>query len=424
MKMRTSFAAAATALLLATSPALGLASPVAAQGRPSVPPRPELGRPGQEPPSFGRGQVLVKFKPGAPGQQVAEAHRQNGGRVKEVLGDLDVQVVEVPAGQERGRVAGYRANPNVEFAELDGVYVAVGHGTTDPKVGDQWQYNNPTSAADADLDAFEAWHVTEGSTGVAIAILDTGIDQGHRDLKAKIAKNVNYTTSGTADDRYGHGTHVAGSAAAITNNGVGVAGTCPNCALYNVKVLGDDGGGQWSWIANGINWSADNGAKVISMSLGGYSSSRTLQLAVDRAWKKGAVLVAAAGNDGQNWGSYPAAYTNVIAVAATDRTDAKASWSNYGGNWVDVAAPGVDILSTTRGGDVGLMSGTSMATPHVAGVAGLVWSKAGLCTTNTCVRGKIESTAQDINGTVGTAGPQYWIHGRVNACLAVGGTSC
>lgn len=429
MNVRVSLAVVTTALVVSLVPGFGLAGPAAAQGRPPLPPRPELGRPGQEPPVFARGQVLVKFKPGAAGQQVAEAHRQNGGRAKEVIGDLDVHVVEVPAGQEKARVAGYGANPNVEFAELNGLYYAVGHlladpPITDPKAGQQWQYHNTGQTGgkdDADIDAFDAWHVTAGSTSVAIAILDTGIDQSHEDLKTKLAKNANFTSSDTVGDRYGHGTHVAGSAAAITNNNLGVAGTCPNCVLYNVKVLGDDGSGAWSWIANGINWATDNGAKVISMSLGGYSSSRTLQLAVDRAWKKGAILVAAAGNDGKNWGSYPAAYTNVIAVAATDHQDLKASWSNYGGNWVDVAAPGANILSTVPNHGYEHLNGTSMATPHVAGLAGLVWSKGGLCGTNTCVRDQIQKTAQKIDGT-GTASTQYWIHGRVNACRAVGGT--
>jgi thermitase len=429
MQLRALLASTVTAILVGLQPALGHASPAAAQGRPSVPHRPEVGRPGQEPPAFVAGQILVKFTPGAAGQQVAAAHRQGGGRTTRVLGDLDVHVVEVPPGQERARAAAYRANPNVEFSEVDGIYVAVAATGPDPLVGDQWQYDR--------IDAPEAWQATRGSLGVAIAILDSGIDQDHPDLQGKVTKSANFTASPTLDDRYGHGTHVAGSAAALTDNATGVAGTCPACALYNVKVLDDQGNGTWSSIADGIGWAVDNRAKVINMSLGGYAVSRTLELAVNRAWNKGAALVGAAGNGdehgvGQNWGFYPSAYDKVIAVAATDAGDAKGGFSNFGGNWVDVAAPGVGILSTAPNHPTGLwptaptppyapLNGTSMAAPHVAGIAGLAWSKAGLCSTNTCVRGRIQATAQRIDGT-GTAYTQYWAHGRVNACRAVGGT--
>lgn len=215
---------------------------------------------------------------------------------------------------------------------------------------------------------------------------------------------------------------MAGSAAALTNNGIGVAGTCPNCVLYNVKVLADNGSGAWSWIANGITWATDNGAKVINMSLGGSSGSSTVESAVNYAWGKGVVLVADAGNSGTSSPFYPAYYTNVIAVAATDQNDNKASFSNYG-TWVDIAAPGVSILSTApdhpnkiwgKAVKYGTLSGTSMASPHVAGAAGLVWST-GICfTDNSCVRNRIETNADQITGT-GT----YWVNGRLNAYRAV-----
>jgi subtilisin family serine protease len=154
------------------------------------------------------------------------------------------------------------------------------------------------------------------------------------------------------------------------------------------------------------------------MSLGSPSPSSTLQSAIDYAWSKGIVVVAAAGNSGTDAQHYPAAYGKAIAVGATDNTDAKASYSNYGSSWVDVAAPGSTILSTTVDGSYGWMSGTSMATPHVAGEAGLVWSKSGLCgaSDNACVRNQIESKADRISGT-GT----YWAYGRVNANGGVGG---
>jgi thermitase len=379
----------------------------------------------QTPPEgFVPGEVLVKFEPGTSGQQVAEAHRRNGGQVEQTIPNIRVQVVRVPVGQEQSSVAAYERNPNVLFAEVNGLYRATNHGSNDPRVGNQWQYDNDGQTGgtnDADIDAFEAWHVTDGSNTVAISVLDTGIDQSHEDLKAKILKNRNFTTSTTVDDKYGHGTHVAGSAAAITNNGKGVAGTCPNCVLYNAKVLGDNGGGAWSWIANGITWSANNGAEVINMSLGGSSGSNTLALAVNDAWNKGVVLVAAAGNSGVSDPLYPAYYEKVIAVAATDHNDAKASFSNYG-TWVDVAAPGKSILSTApdhsnkiwgRGVKYGTIGGTSMATPHVAGEAGLIWSSS-YGTGNQSVRDRIEGTADATS-----EGTTYWASGRINANSAV-----
>ncbi|MBI3975397.1 MAG: S8 family serine peptidase [Armatimonadetes bacterium] len=390
-----------------------LAASLVHVGQPSVSAQPD-----QE---FAPGELLVKFKPGTAAASIADAHRRNGGQVQRTIAGIGVQVVRVPAGQERARVAGYRANLSVEFAEVNGVWHAFAL-PNDPRVGEQWQYHNTGQTggtADADIDAPEAWDLTTGSSTVNIAILDTGIDQSHEDLASKITKNVNFTTSRTVDDRYGHGTHVAGSAAAVSNNGLGVAGTCQGCVLYNVKVLADNGSGSWSWVASGITWAADNGAHAINMSLGGSGGSSTVEAAVNYAWGKGVVLVAAAGNSGSSSPSYPAFYANVIAVAATTDTDAKASFSNFG-SWVDVAAPGEDILSTApdhrnriwgTGVKYGTISGTSMASPHVAGVAGLVWSSA-LCASgdNACVRSRVETEADPIAGT-GT----NWTYGRINA---------
>ena len=254
-------------------------------------------------------------------------------------------------------------------------------------------------------------------------MLDTGIDQDHPDLVGKVARNANFTTSATVDDKHGHGTHVAGSVAAVTDNGAGVAGAC---VLYNVKVLGDTGSGDWAGIAAGIRWAVDpnndgdtaDGAKVVNMSLGDTTQSQTVQEAIDYAWGKG-VVVAAAGNNGNNNLFYPAAYPNAIAVAATDHDDKKASFSNYGAGWVDIAAPGASILSTTFNGGYGIKSGTSMATPHVAGAAGLAWSAAPVGATGQEIRNKIEDNAEPIPGT----GSQ-WANGRLNACEALGAADC
>ncbi len=425
---RSRVAALAAALVLASALALLAGGVLAPASSANAQTSPEEVVPGE---------VLVRFEPGATGQERAEAHRQNGAEVEEIIPAIGVRVVDVPVGQERSAVAAYERNPNVSYAEVNGVVRLADHGDPhDERVGEQWQYNNTGQTGgklDADIDAFEAWRVTRGSDAVEIAILDTGIDQSHEDLLGKIVKSHNVTKSNTFNDKYGHGTHVAGSAAAVTDNGTGVAGACPNCSLYNVKVVGDDGSGNLAWLAKGITWAVDpdkdpntdDGAEVINMSLGSTSGSRTLKEAVDYAWNNGVVLVAAAGNYGSKAPFYPAYYDKVIAVAATDHNDVRAKFSNYGG-WVDVAAPGKSILSTApdhpsrmwgkKPKTYGTISGTSMAAPHVAGVAGLVWST-GLCddgnpdtNDNGCVRERIEDAAEPIKKT-----GEFWVHGRINA---------
>ena len=289
---------------------------------------------------FAAGEILVKFKDRTSETKKREVHGRKGGRAKETIRGIDVQVVEVTRGNEKSKAKEYKDDPDVEFAEVNAIYEAI-QTANDPRASEQWQYNNTqyNTANKGDIDAYEAWNGgsttawdggTTGSSSVAIAVLDTGIKEDHEDLQGKVTKRVNYTSSSTNSDVQGHGTHVAGSAAAITNNAKGVAGTCPGCTLYNAKVLDDKGSGSISQIANGVTWAADNGANVINMSLGGSSSSATLQTAVDYAWSEGVVIVAAAGNDNTSIQSYPAAYTNVIAVGATDKSDARASFSNYG----------------------------------------------------------------------------------------------
>jgi thermitase len=361
------------------------------------------------PAEFASGQILVRFCPDTTAEQIASVHEDNQGEVLETLDEIGVQVVRVPAGDELDAIARYRANPNVLYAEVDGIVRALGGFTpNDPMLPDQWGL--------ARVEATLAWGVTRGNSTIRIAILDTGIDEGHGDIFPKVVDRRNFTTSRTVNDRHGHGTHVAGIAAAVTNNARGVAGMGFDSVLMNGKVLGDDGRGTWSWVASGIIWAADNGARVINMSLGGTTDSDTLEDAVDYAWGRGVVLVAAAGNRNSDVEIYPAAYDNVIAVGATNRTDARAGFSSFG-DWVDVAAPGVDILSTFPrtwwGADqYAWMSGTSMSSPFVAGLAGLVWTT-GWGTSNTAVRRRIEATVDPIV----TDQP---IGGRINAARAVG----
>ena len=357
---------------------------------------------------FSEEQLLVQFRPGVGLPEAALVHSRLGGQVKETIAGIGVQVVSVPRGQALAKVRAYSSHPLVAFAEPDSVVQAL-DTPNDPYFASQWGM--------VKIQAPGAWDVTTGSSSVRIAILDTGVDQDHPDLATKIVSNKNFTGSATAADVHGHGTHVAGIAAAIANNGIGVAGLGYSSSIMNVKVLGDDGFGYWSWVAGGIIWAADNGARVINMSLGGSSGSSTLESAVNYAWNKGVVVVAAAGNSGSTAPEYPAYYANCMAVAATDQLDNLASWSSRG-EWVDLAAPGNAIYSTLRNASYGYKTGTSMASPHVAGLAALVFTvvsdSSGNGRLNDEVRARIEATCDDI----GVSGIGW---GRINAYKAVAG---
>ena len=390
--------------------------------------------------AFVSDEVLVAFRPGADRGAVA---RGAGARVESELEGLGVHVLKVPSGAVERVIAALSRTGQVEFAEPNGFLRAF----ADPNDPHDNTTCHPTSEGDcvtqwawAKVNAYQAWDVTRGSAAVKVAIVDTGIDVGNptypwgpdytgqEDIVGCQSPIIRSFVSGeSGNDDNSHGTHVAGTIGACTNNGIGVAGANWAVQLMGVKVLDFSGSGTLSAVANGIRWAADNGAKVINLSLGTSSPYKTLQRAVNYAWNKGAVLACAAGNDGTAARTYPAAYANCIAVAATDAADNIADFSNYGADWVDVAAPGVNILSTMQDqwdwsflcwgyGYCEIydsLSGTSMATPHVAGLAALVWAR-GSCSTNVCVRGKVETTADPIAGT-----GSYWRYGRVNYYNAV-----
>jgi len=355
---------------------------------------------------FSSEQILVKFKPDVTLPEAAEIHRRVGGQVKETIFGIGVQVVTVPKGQAMAKAKAYSANPRVAYAEPD--FVVEASGTpNDPGFPSQWGM--------VKVQAPQAWDVTTGSPSITIAILDTGVDLGHPDLAVKIISNKNFTTSATMADVHGHGTHVAGIAAAITNNAIGVAGLGCDATIMNVKVLGDTGSGTYSAVASGIVWAADNGAEIINLSVGGSLASPTLEDAVDYAWSKGVVVVAAAGNGGSTTPSYPAYYANCIAVAATDANDTRPSWSNYG-DWVDVAAPGASIYSTLKLSGYGYKSGTSMASPHVAGLAALVFTTVSDENGDGKVNDEVRNRIQAACDNIGVSGIGY---GRINAGRAV-----
>ena len=284
-----------------------------------------------------RERYIIHFKPGVSTTEMTRGRDRLGARFE----GRSPTCGPTSSASPPAKCARSSSDPEGVIASIEPDYeVRVEQTPNDPDFSQQWGM--------AKIQAPQAWDVTRGSSSVKVAIVDTGIKLNHPDLAAKIVAARNFTTSSTVDDVYGHGTHVAGIAAAVTNNGLGVAGVGYNASLMSVKVLGDTGSGYHSDIANGIIWATDNGANVINMSLGGPSSSTTLQQAVDYAWSHGVVVVAAAGNGGNSVPSYPGAYANVIGVAATDPNDRLYSFSTYG-DWVDVAAPG-NALSTTKDG--------------------------------------------------------------------------
>jgi subtilisin family serine protease len=242
--------------------------------------------------------------------------------------------------------------------------------------------------------------------------VDSGVYSEHPDIGRIIAQSDFVEGDAVADDDYGHGTHVTGIAGALTNNGKGVAGGCFECGLLIAKVMGSLGFTTDSRIVSGINWSVNHGADVVNLSLGGSGDSSVLTTAVNRANALGAVVVAAAGNEGTNVPQYPAAYSKVIAVSATTTDGRLASFSNRG-DWVDLAAPGTDILSTRMSGGYKTMSGTSMSAPLVSSLAGLLASR-GMSADS--IRQRMQTTAKDL----GPAGddPSFG-HGRIDAYNAV-----
>ena len=355
------------------------------------------------------GEILVGFRQGTTLVDIAQLNTAHGAAIIDAIPQLRVVRVRIPKGSDEGRVAAaYQRNPHVQYAEPD--YIAsVLNTPNDPYFTGGYQWNM------AKVQASSAWDVTTGSASVAVAILDTGVDLSHPDLQGKVVASVNFSDSSTVNDLNGHGTHLAGIVGAATNNSQGVAGLGYNTTVMNVKVMGDNGTGGYSWVAQGVVWAADHGAKVINMSLGAEFGSSTLEDAINYAWGKGVVVVAAAGNNASSTPFYPAAYPNVIAVASTDYNDHLVSSSDYG-DWVDVAAPGASIWSTLPNDRYDSRSGTSMASPHVAGLAGLVFTQVVDSNADGRLNDEVRSCIEQNADNIGVAGIGS---GRINAYKAV-----
>ena len=373
--------------------------------------------------------MVVKFTSGASAAQKRAALNVPGvGKSLGTVGGIGANVVSISRDAARLSTTLSRL-PGVAYAEPN--YILSTSATpNDPLFVDEYGLHNTGQTggrSDADIDAPEGWDAAglagfPNSGGTRVGIVDTGIDRNHPDLAGKtVACATSYTAgtslqNGQCPDDNGHGSHVAGTIAANTNNAQGVAGVAPNSALVVCKALATAAGvGLTTDIANCINWTANQNVRVISMSLGGGDNA-TLKAAVQAANNRGVLLVAAAGNDGDDTANYPAAYPEVMSVAATTDRDERASFSNANAD-VEIAAPGDAILSTYTAGLYFTASGTSMAAPHVAGVASvLFWRNPGASASS--VRSTLTSTVDDL----GPAGrdPAFGF-GRVNLCKAAGG---
>ena len=396
------------------------------------------------PQEFVPGEIIVKFKAGVrpqalgtdvQGRLTTDLPFLNALSVRYGVTDMDLMVKTLPAEPQARAILvqkglnriyrlkldekadlnrvlrAFASSPYVEYAELN--YIAHASITpNDPYWSSQWGM--------AKIEAPAAWEITTGSSSVTIAIVDTGVDLFHPDLSGKLVKGYDFVNDDSnPQDDHGHGTHVAGIAAARTNNGTGVAGLAWGARIMPVKALDDRGRGNYEDIASGIIYAANNGARIINLSLGGTAQSWTLKQAVEYAHNLGCVIVAATGNNDSSV-HYPARYPQVIAVAATDSNDHRASFSNYGPE-VDVAAPGVSIRSTYwwGGSTYEWLSGTSQASPHVAGLAALIWS-VNPSLSNTQVESIIKQTADDL----GAAGRDNdYGFGRINARQALEATA-
>ena len=379
---------------------------------------------------YERGVILVKMKEDNVSIQRANTvvKKKKGKRVKKRIPKVNVDVVEVEPGREEEVIRELEKDPNVEYAAPNHIVTPDAFIPNDTYFINQYGLNNTGQGggtADADIDAPEAWDITRGTTTegqtIKVAVLDTGIDLDHPDLASKIVLSKNFVEnapgSDSADDRHGHGTAVAGNIAASTNNGTFIAGTCPECVLLNVKI-GSDLTAETTTqaIVSGFVWAADNGARVINISYNFKTSfPQVIQDAVDYARSKGVIVIASAGNNNSSDPLVPASLPRVVAVAATDNQDRRWTGSNFG-SWVDVAAPGMSIVTTSKDGQEGVWSGTSIAASFVSGTAGLIWARNPNASVES-VENQLYASADQITGTGGDS--PNWIHGRINSAKAV-----
>jgi hypothetical protein len=357
-----------------------------------------------------QGRLLIQPREGARDSDVVGAMARVGARRERVLDRINVHILQVPETAIDQVSDALMKTGLFTYVEPDFVAHAGAISVTpnDPDYPSQWHLKS--------INAPTAWGITTGSSSVTIAVVDSGVDSSHPDLTSKLVAGWNFVnnTANTADD-YGHGTAVAGTAAAATNNGVGIAGVSWNAMIMPLLVLDSTGSASYSNVASAIQYAADHGVRIINVSLGGTAVSSTLQSAINYAWNKGSVVFAAAMNNSSSTPYYPAACTYVVAVSATEPTGTLASFSNFG-SYIDLAAPGDNILTTMQGGGYGTWYGTSFAAPIAASVGALALSvKPGISAS--ALVSLLENNADPLGGYTGWN--QYFGYGQVDAYRAV-----
>lgn len=355
------------------------------------------------PQQWASGRILVSPRPGLPAAEFSKIIKAQGANASRKLNGINVYVVEMPPGREQAMAQALSRHPHMKFAELDGA-VSMQQTPSDTYYASEWHL--PIIQAPA------AWDLATGS-GITVAILDGGVESTHPDLAPNIVPGWNfYDNNSNTSDVNGHGTKVAGVAAAAGNNGIGVTGAAWNAKIMPMRITDPAGYiTYYSIIANSLTWAADHGARVANISYI-VSNVATVQNAAQYMRGKGGVVVASAGNTG----AYDASpdTSAIITVAATDSADQRTSWSAYGPS-IDVAAPGAGIWTTTVGAGYGAVSGTSFASPLTAGVVALMLS-ANPALQPSQVDSILASTSEDL----GTAGrDDYYGYGRINAYRAV-----
>ena len=362
------------------------------------------------------GRLIVKFRSHKEMLTAVQTWMEADAAVVGEIPQLATVVVRTDEANFERALRRFQARADVEYVEPD--YIGYPTWTpNDPSYtgGQQWALGK--------IQMPLAWDLARGQ-GAVIAVLDTGVDVNHPELQGRLLPGFSFTDDTTnVADNCGHGTHVTGIIAANTDNGVGIAGVAPEAQILPVKVMeryqvGVSCYGSYSDFAAGLVYAADHGARVVNMSFGGTTNSTTLANAIAYAANRGVLLVGAAGNNNSSTLFYPAAYTQVIAVAGTDGADARYASSNYG-DWVDIAAPAVGVYSLYSNSSYTYMSGTSMAAPHVAAVAGLLLSQ-NPAYTDADLRALLQNNADDL-GAPGF--DPYFGWGRLNAYRALTNSS-
>lgn len=355
-----------------------------------------------------KGEVLARFSKNVTKEEIERFHKEKGTQTLKSYEKISVHRLKIPETETVWEFV-EKHSMDVKQAYIEPVFLASQQAVmvNDPSFKSQWAI--PLMQVD------KAWEINSGSPDMIVAVIDTGIDISHPDLKNKVISGVDIVNGNSAvmDDN-GHGTYVSGIIAAEANNSIGVAGISWKSRLMPVKVLTASGEGSYSDLIEGIIYAVDHGARIQNLSLGGYSYSQFLGDAVQYAHSNRAVIVAAGGNENTVEQLYPAAYPNVIAVSATDPSDQRWPLSNYG-SYIRLSAPGVGILSTQKGNSYGEATGTSVSTAHVSGVAALILSK-NPDFSNTQVENILYQTADDL-GDKGW--DSYFGFGRVNALKAI-----